>query len=138
MSIGILEVLLVDAGKLRNRDFFGKMDPYVLIQYGNQEFKSNVARGQGKNPVWNEKFRFKAEYPEGTRNNQHKITFRIMDMDTFSSDDFVGESAIYVKDVISLGMQNGMAELPSQKYSVVLADKTYYGEIRIAVTFSSK
>jgi len=45
--------------------------------------------GQGKNPVWNEQFMFKVEYP-GSK-DQHKIIFKIMDKDLFK-DDFVGEA----------------------------------------------
>ncbi|KAF9597134.1 hypothetical protein IFM89_015963 [Coptis chinensis] len=112
-----------------------KMDPYVLIQYGNQERKSKVAREQGKNPVWNEKLTFKVEYPMGAT-DQHKITFRIMDKDTFSADDFVGESEIYAKDVVSIGMEKGTSQLPPSKYRVVLANMKYYGEIRVGVTFT--
>lgn len=45
--------------------------------------------GQGKNPVWNEKFIFKVEYPGSI--NQHKLILKIMDKDLYT-DDFVGEA----------------------------------------------
>ncbi|KAF6162492.1 hypothetical protein GIB67_026330 [Kingdonia uniflora] len=156
MGSGILEVLLVDACCLKDTDcfgifscgifacccgkdtkFIGKMDPYVLIHFGNEERKSKVARWQGGNPVWNEKFTFEAEYP-GEKNDLYKLTFKIMDEDTLTGGDFVGESVIYVKDVISLGVEEGTIELPTAKYSVVLQDKRYYGDIRVGVKFIRK
>lgn len=45
--------------------------------------------GKGKNPVWNEKFIFKVEYPGSI--NQHKLILKIMDKDLYT-DDFVGEA----------------------------------------------
>ncbi|XP_077236908.1 calcium-dependent lipid-binding (CaLB domain) family protein isoform X2 [Tasmannia lanceolata] len=128
MPSGILEVLLVDAKGLAKTECFGKMDPYVVIHYKNQERKSSVARRQGVNPVWNEKFNFRVDYPGA--DDQYKLTFKIMDKDTFSKDDFVGEATIYVKDVLALGVEKGTAELKTTKYRVTLADRTYRGEIR--------
>ncbi|XP_010256916.1 PREDICTED: elicitor-responsive protein 1-like [Nelumbo nucifera] len=133
MSSGILQVLLIDAEFIINKELLGKMDPYVLIKFGNEERKSSVAKGQGKKPVWNEKFNFKAEYP-----GQHKVIFRVMDKDTFSADDFIGESTIYIKDLLSQGVEVGKSELPLSKYRLVLDDLNYSGEIRIGITFTSK
>ncbi|KAJ4970658.1 hypothetical protein NE237_003757 [Protea cynaroides] len=134
MVNGILEVLLVDAHGLENHEFFGKMDPYVLIQYKNAERKSSVRRGEGSNPVWNERFTFRVQYPP--TDNQCKLLLRIMDKDTFSADDFVGEATIYVKDLLALGVENGGSELQPHKYSVVKADKSFCGEIRVGLTFT--
>ncbi|PON44743.1 C2 domain containing protein [Parasponia andersonii] len=136
MATGIMEVLLVNAKGLKEADFFGHMDPYVLIQYKGQERKSTVARGQGSSPSWNEKFSFRAEYP-GSRDN-FKLILKILDKDTFSSDDFIGQATIYVEDLLALGAENGTAELHPRKYSVVSADQTYRGEIQVGVTFTSK
>ncbi|XP_010256915.1 PREDICTED: elicitor-responsive protein 1-like [Nelumbo nucifera] len=137
MGSGILQVLLLDAHRLRNTELFGNMDPYVVIKYGNEERKSSVARGQGRNPVWNEKFTFKAEYP-GKIVGAHKLNLKVMDKDTYTADDFVGETTIYIKDVLSLGIDVGKAELPPRKYRLELADKTYKGEIRVGVSFTMK
>ncbi|KAI3935583.1 hypothetical protein MKW92_031826 [Papaver armeniacum] len=140
MTRGTLEVLLVDASKLKDTDFIGKMDPYVIIQFGNQKRKSTVARDDGKAPLWNEKFTFDVEYPDNIRDEHHqyKLNLTIMDKDRFSRDDFVGESTIYVTDVLSLGAENGTSEVRTSKYRVVLHNKTYYGEIRVGISFTRK
>ncbi|KAJ6803018.1 elicitor-responsive protein 1 isoform X2 [Iris pallida] len=139
MGKGILEVQLVDAKGLADTDAFGSSDPYVIIQYRNQERKSSVARGgagQGTSPIWNETFKFLVQYPgvEG----QHKLTLRIMDEDTFTADDFIGEATINVADVITLGFENGIGEMHTTKHRVVLADQTYCGEIKVGVKFTPK
>ncbi|CAJ1970821.1 unnamed protein product [Sphenostylis stenocarpa] len=136
MAIGFMEVQLVKAKGLRNTDIFGKMDPYVLIQYKDQEKRSSVANGQGKNPVWNEKFIFIVEYPVGS-NHQDKIIFKIMDKDS-CKDDFVGQAIIHVGDLLAQGVENGGAKLQTVKYRVVRANKSYCGEIDVGVTFTPK
>ncbi|KAH7659750.1 C2 domain-containing protein [Dioscorea alata] len=59
-----------------------------------------------------------------------------MDKDIFNADDFVGQATINVIDVISLRVEKGNGELHPCKYSVVLADRTYCGEIRVGVKFT--
>ncbi|KAK8935428.1 Elicitor-responsive protein 1 [Platanthera zijinensis] len=135
---GILEVQLFDARGLKDTDFFGKIDPYVVMQYRNQERKSSVARaGQGTNPKWNETFKFLVQYP-GTSGIPHKIIFKIMDKDTFTADDFLGEATVHVEDLILLGLEKGIGELHPSKFNVVLEDQTYRGEIRVGLTFTPK
>ncbi|CAD5177323.1 elicitor-responsive protein 1-like isoform X1 [Musa acuminata AAA Group] len=135
MSKGELEVLLVDAKGLAGADVIGKIDPYVVIQYRDQERKSRIARNQGRNPIWNQTLKFPV-YSSAINNPiQHKLTLRIMDYDTVTADDFIGHATIHVGEVIASGMEKGIAELPPTKYRVVLEDKRYHGAIRVGVTF---
>ena len=46
--------------------------------------------GQGGRPVWNETLTFKVEYPG--QDGNYKLILKIMDKDTFSADDSVGEA----------------------------------------------
>ncbi|KAF9674726.1 hypothetical protein SADUNF_Sadunf10G0156900 [Salix dunnii] len=136
MASGILEVLLVSAKGLTDTDFIGDMDPYVIVQYKSQERKSGVARDQGGHPVWNERLKFKVDYPGQA--GEYKLSLKIMDKDTFSADDFLGEAKIYVKDLLTSGVENGFAELHPCKYRVVSATQSYIGEIQVGVTFTLK
>nr|AFK35538.1 unknown [Medicago truncatula] len=56
----------------------------------------------------------------------------------FSSDDFVGQAVIYVKDLLAEGAENGSAELRPRKYSVVRADNSYCGELEVGITYTRK
>ncbi|CAL9117810.1 unnamed protein product [Musa textilis] len=123
MSKGELEVLLVDAEGLAGADVTGMIDPYVVIQYRDKERKSRIARNQGRNPLWNQTLKFPVYSSVINNPIQHKLTLRIMDYDTITADDFIGQATIHVGEVIALGMEKGIAELPPTKYRVVLEDK---------------
>ncbi|KAK9757985.1 hypothetical protein RND81_01G198600 [Saponaria officinalis] len=86
MPVGRLEVFLASAKGLENADFFFEMDPYVIITCRSQEQKSSVATDGGSTPEWNETFAFSiyGDVPE--------LHLKIMDKDTFTDDDFVGEA----------------------------------------------
>ncbi|KAH7537192.1 16 kDa phloem protein 1 [Ziziphus jujuba] len=134
MATGILEVELIDAKGLGGTDIIGDIDPYVLIQYKGQEHKSTVAKGD--NPVWNEKFLFNAQYP--VTGDGYKIILKVWDKDTLSSDDYIGQATIYIKDLLAQGVESGTAQLPPNKYSVVGEDLTYLGEVEVGVIFTRK
>lgn len=51
---------------------------------------ANIGVGQGGSPVWNEKITFRVEYPG--QGDQYKLILNIMDKDTFSADDFIGQA----------------------------------------------
>lgn len=52
----------------------------------------NYCAEAGRNPQWNQKFNFKVRCPLENNLIQHKLVLRVMDRDTFSVDDFVGEA----------------------------------------------
>ncbi|KAI3985134.1 hypothetical protein MKX01_027220 [Papaver californicum] len=53
----------------------------------------------------------------------------------FFEDTFIGEATVYIKDVLSLGAEVGKAAIRPTEYRVVLRNKVYHGEIRVAVSF---
>ncbi|GAB2272527.1 hypothetical protein Dimus_007350 [Dionaea muscipula] len=133
---GRLEVLLVDCKEIRNTRFLGKMSPYVIVRYGNQEHRSSVAKGQGRNPEWNETIEFQVDYP-GDSVYKYKLVFLIMDKHKCCPDEVNGETKVYLEDAISLGMENKKLEIHPSKYRVVLPNKKYAGEINVGITFTS-
>ncbi|RWW44513.1 hypothetical protein BHE74_00049738 [Ensete ventricosum] len=67
------------------------MDPYAVLTCRTQEQKSSVASGcidtgKGSDPEWNESFVFTVS------DSVPELTIKLMDSDTGSSDDFVGEA----------------------------------------------
>ncbi|KAL9234447.1 hypothetical protein vseg_009319 [Gypsophila vaccaria] len=122
MPQGKLEVLLVNAKGLDNSDFLSSMDPYVLLICRTQEQKSSVSTDTGSNPEWNETFIFtvSGDVPE--------LHLKIMDKDSFTADDFVGEAKIPLEGVFEEG------SLPPTSYTVV-KDGEFKGEIKVGLTF---
>ncbi|KAI3882966.1 hypothetical protein MKW92_046877 [Papaver armeniacum] len=128
---GLLEIMLVDAQGLPESDVMGKMDPYVTVQYKNQKLRSSVAKGQGTNPVWNDKLTLWVEYPEP--DGQYNVVFKIFDRDTISRDDLIGETTTSVKDLVELGAQKGKTNLEKNKPVQGRA-----GDIHVGLTFTPK
>ncbi|CAL9076214.1 unnamed protein product [Musa acuminata var. zebrina] len=122
MVRGKLEVLLVGAKGLENTDFLCKMDPYAVLTCRTQEQKSSVASGKGSDPEWNESFVFTVS------DSVPELTVKLMDNDTGSSDDFVGEATIPLEAVFFEG------NIPPTVYNVV-KDQRYCGEIKIGLSF---
>ena len=72
---------------LKDKDVFGKQDPYVKIKTNSGEFKTHTCNNGGKRPYWNDAFTFNLA---GDTN----IHLSIWDKDTFSKDDFLAETNI--------------------------------------------
>ncbi|XP_021767336.1 elicitor-responsive protein 3-like isoform X1 [Chenopodium quinoa] len=124
MAQGKLEVLLVSAKGLDNSDFLSSMDPYVILTCRTQEQKSSIAKAdEGSAPEWNETFLFTVtgHVPE--------LHLKLMDKDTFTADDFVGEANIPLSVVFEEG------SLPPTSYNVV-KDGEFKGEIKVGLTFT--
>ncbi|CAL9007045.1 unnamed protein product [Prunus brigantina] len=124
MPHGTLEVLLVSAKGLHNNDFLADMDPYVILSVRTQDKKSTIVSGQGSEPEWNETFSFNVS------DEVDELRLKIMDKDSFSADDFVGEATVPLEAVFIEG------NLPPTPYNVVNQEKEYHGEIKVGLTFT--
>ncbi|CAN6568009.1 unnamed protein product [Malus baccata var. baccata] len=102
MPLGTLEVLLVEAKGLKNKDFLWKEC----------------------DPEWNESFLFTVT------DDVFELRLKIMDKDTFTKDDFVGEAIVPLEPLFADG------RLPPTAYNVVKKDQEYRGEIIIGLTFT--
>ena len=80
----------------RNKDFLNKMDPYVVIILGGQTFCTQVARGQGKTPGWNDAATLNV-------NNDQMLVVRLFDKDRFGKDDIIGECVVPLQEVFQRG-----------------------------------
>ncbi|KAL5710786.1 hypothetical protein ACHQM5_021308 [Ranunculus cassubicifolius] len=136
MMNGILKIELLDARGLQDTEVIGKIDPYVLIQYKDQKLKSKVAKGQGSNPVWNDDFSLWMQYP--AEDEDYTLVMKIMDKDTFTSDDFIGEARINLKELAVLGAEKGTAKLEPRYYTVVGEKNVHGAEIQVAFIFNLK
>ena len=60
------------------------MDPYCIVHYGDSNFTSNVHKGGGKKPSWNQFFVPKlTPFPS-------VLEIEVYDKQLFKSDDFIG------------------------------------------------
>ncbi|KAK4382116.1 Elicitor-responsive protein 3 [Sesamum angolense] len=87
------------------------------------EKKSSVASGAGSSPEWNETFLFTVS------GGVTELKIKILDKDTFTDDDFVGEATIPLEPVFTA------ESVPPTSYSIV-KDQEYCGEIRVGLKFT--
>jgi len=104
----------------RDTEFFGKMDPFVKINYMGQKFKTKVHNSGGKNPIWNETIDFR---PSGMDTD---IEFVVLDED-LTTDDFIGSCIVKVRPLVQ---NNGVREWFTLMYKSKSA-----GQIYIETTF---
>ncbi|KAJ0967087.1 hypothetical protein J5N97_024004 [Dioscorea zingiberensis] len=123
MVRGTLEVLLVGAKGLENTDFLCDMDPYAVLTCRTQEQRSSIASGKGSDPEWNENFVFNIS------GGVSELNIKLMDSDSGSNDDFVGEAKIPLEALFTEG------NIPVTVYNVV-KDEEYRGEIKIGLSFT--
>ena len=115
--IGNLKLTVVKAELTRNTESFGgKMDPFCVIKYRDQEHKTTVKDSAGKTPEWNETFALDIF---DIKNDSLNLT--VLEKDNFSNDT-VGDVTIQMKSLCSL--ENG-AESFEIKYKNKSAGKVY-------------
>lgn len=85
----------------RSTDMFTKMDPYVKVRIGGEEQTSSTHCDGGKKPTWNDSMTFRVD-----PNRDHIAHVRIMDKDTFTKDDLVGETNVPLRDVFNMKRVN--------------------------------
>ena len=83
----------------RDRDAFGKMDPYCKIKTNSGEFKTHTANNQGKTPFWNDSFQIQLT-------GDTTIHVSLWDKDTFSKDDFLAETTINLMGALQVGQNS--------------------------------
>merc|ERR1712001_119462 len=105
---GKLTITVVSCSDLPDADLAGigfgnKSDPYVTVRIGMEGDKQQTKAIQGKlNPVFKKEsstFHFDVEDPSAKR-----IYFEVMDKDTFTKGDLIGEASIK----LSAGQVNGV------------------------------
>ncbi|CAI0444281.1 unnamed protein product [Linum tenue] len=93
---GILDVKLVQAKELSNKDVIGKSDPFavVFIRPLRDRTKTSKVINNQLNPIWNEHFEFVVE----DASTQH-LTVRVFDDEGISAAELIGCAQVALKDL---------------------------------------
>ncbi|KAG0026781.1 hypothetical protein BGZ81_006089 [Podila clonocystis] len=94
---GQLYVKLNHATNLRNKDWFGKSDPFIEM-WLEKAYKQRSKDTKGLSPVFNETFCFYL------RPGQNKLYVRAVDRDTFRNDK-IGDASFSLAQVLSTGKE---------------------------------
>ncbi|KAL3622112.1 hypothetical protein CASFOL_033523 [Castilleja foliolosa] len=134
MKGAILEVLLVCAEGLDHTRILGHPGYHVIVECGTQFCRSKTSSGRLDKIYWNEKFVF--EFPASELETLNHLKLKIVNDKFFTDGKFVGETLIFIKEIIVEGNRIGLIELNPAPYNVVLEDDTYKGQITIGLKFT--
>ncbi|PNW76446.1 hypothetical protein CHLRE_11g467593v5 [Chlamydomonas reinhardtii] len=107
LDAGVMSVTLEFAKDLKDADWFGKQDPYCIIRIGGQTFRTRTAVDGGRNPVWNETFRFNVI-------NENNVDVEIKDEDV-GKDDLIGTCTFSLAKARESGSDRIQAPVVSKK-----------------------
>lgn len=95
-QVGTLEVKLIEAKDLTNKDIIGKSDPFaeLFIRPLRDRTKTSKTIGNQTNPIWNEHFEFAVE-DVSTQN----LTVRIYDDEGIQAAELIGCARLPLKEV---------------------------------------
>jgi hypothetical protein len=77
-------------------EWFGRSDPYVIVNFGGQTQQTSVNTDGGRNPKWSDALTFKS-------NGEQTFNFRIMDKDHFDRDDEIASGQANISGVYQRG-----------------------------------
>ncbi|KAF7838796.1 synaptotagmin-5-like isoform X2 [Senna tora] len=94
--VGILEVKLVQAKELTNKDIIGKSDPYAVLYVRplRDRMKTSKTINNDLNPIWNEHFEFIVE----DESTQHLVV-KVYDAEGLQSADLIGCAHIRLSEL---------------------------------------
>nr|XP_015886685.2 synaptotagmin-5-like isoform X1 [Ziziphus jujuba var. spinosa] len=94
--VGTLEVKLVQAKNLTNKDLVGKSDPYAVlfIRPLREKTKTSKTINNQLNPIWNEHYEFIVD----DVSTQH-LTVRIFDDEGIQASEFIGCAQVALRDL---------------------------------------
>ncbi|XP_057776498.1 synaptotagmin-4-like isoform X2 [Salvia miltiorrhiza] len=95
-QVGILEVKLIEAKNLTNKDIIGKSDPFaeLFVRPLRDRIKTSKTIDNQTNPIWNEHFEFAVE-DVSTQN----LTIRLYDDEGVQSSEFIGCARLPLRDL---------------------------------------
>ena len=82
----------------------GKMDVYYLLKQGDKSFHGKISKVQGTKPVWDESF-------DLTIVGDGSVTLTVMDHDTMSADDKIGDTVLNLNQLSKTGNNNTWFDL---------------------------
>ena len=123
MPSGSLEVIVVEARNLKDKDTVGQSDPFVEI-YTQKKYKQRTGTQQNtQTPVWNERFVFNI-HPE-----DDAIHFDVYDSDV-GDKDCIGKGKVKLQQVFDDGKFDEWVKLPAH------LGLSVHGEVHVIMNFT--
>ncbi|KAK6249220.1 hypothetical protein QUC31_020785 [Theobroma cacao] len=128
--VGTLDVKLVQAKDLTNKDIVGKSDPFAVlfIRPLRDKMKTSKTINNQLNPVWNEHFEFIVE----DASTQH-LTIKVYDDEGVQAAELIGCAQVALKDLEPGKVKDIWLKLV--KDLVVQRDTKYRGQVHIELLY---
>ncbi|GJN16575.1 hypothetical protein PR202_gb03578 [Eleusine coracana subsp. coracana] len=128
--VGVLEVKLVEARDLKNKDLVGKSDPFAVLYIRplREKTKKSKTINNDLNPIWNEHYEFVVE----DISTQH-LTVKIYDDEGLQASEIIGCSRVSLAD-----LQPGKVKdlwLDLVKDWEILRDKKPRGQVHVELLY---
>ncbi|KXZ54524.1 hypothetical protein GPECTOR_4g589 [Gonium pectorale] len=121
---GELTVSLIGGENLKDCDWIGQQDPYVILRCGKQQYRSNTHIGGGINPIWNQVFVFKVK-------DEHELKLVVWDQDDLKTDDCIGKATVDLSAVRAMSPRPLDLKLPLKRPLT----KRQHGFLRLSLSF---
>lgn len=109
MPRGLLEVHVMSATDINDKQWIGKQDPYCKLQLGNQSYRTTTATDGGTKPVWNQRFQFQV-------GEQHReLVAALWNSNTMAQNDCLGSVRIPLAKCFAHGHDNSPQPIISPK-----------------------
>lgn len=128
--VGTLEVKLVQAKDLTNKDMIGKSDPYAVlfVRPLPEKTKKSKTINNDLNPIWNEHFEFIVE----DESTQHLVV-RIYDDEGIQSSEFIGCAQVHLCELEPGKVKDVWLKLV--KDLEVQRDTKYRGQVHLELLY---
>ncbi|XP_057959607.1 synaptotagmin-5-like [Malania oleifera] len=128
--VGTLEVKLVQAKELTNKDIIGKSDPYAVlfIRPLHARTKTSKTINNDLNPIWNEHFEFIVE----DASTQH-LTIRVFDDEGVQASELIGCAQVPLKNLEPGKVKDVWLKLV--KDLEVQRDTKYRGQVHLELLY---
>ena len=93
VSGGCVDILIHKATIVRDVETLGKMDPFVIFHLGKTSAKTNVAKDQGKNPIWNQNLKLE-------RIDEEILRFEVIDYNDLLKSQLIGYGSVCLFNLI--------------------------------------
>ncbi len=91
-GVGKMEIKIVRGLLYKNTEMFGKMDPFIQLEYNKIKMKTQTVDEGGETPVWDHTFNLDII----TMTEEDHVTLTCWEED-FLSNDFIGETILKVR-----------------------------------------
>ena len=89
---GKLKLTIVEAKLSRDTEYWGKMDPFVVLKYNKEEHKTKEIENAGSTPKWNKSFDI------GVKRVTDNIIIEVYDVDVFDNE-LIGAGIAHVENL---------------------------------------